>query len=205
MLKSNYFHYNYINKMVNNKIKFSLNNIVSSPVKKRKKYKFNKDSLDDLSDEEETWNLKKKNKTSKKSKFWLKKRINHLRKLNLEEKNNEFIIIIIDNKIIIGNYDKLKYINNKQEGRDYIAFIDPYNNEQYKDTNWTVVPLPEEVKNLPINHEIKKKRYIKTHPHLFFKNYYLSIYIDGTSSIIGDLNQFVLRKLNLKLYRNFLK
>ena len=100
---------------------------------------------------------------------------------------------------IIGNYDKLKFIN-KQEGWDYIAFIEPYNSDQYKDTNWTVLPIPEDIKNLEVNNEIKKQRYIKTHPHLLFKDYYLSLYIDGSCSIIGDINQFVLRIIKPKYY-----
>ena len=46
---------------------------------------------------------------------------------------------------------------------------------------------------------IKKQRFIKTHPHLFFKNYDLSIYIDTTFSIKGKLDEFLIRILTPKL------
>jgi hypothetical protein len=39
-------------------------------------------------------------------------------------------------------------------------------------------------------------RYIKILPHLFFKNYELSIYFDATYIINGDLNELLLRTLN---------
>ena len=35
---------------------------------------------------------------------------------------------------------------------------------------------------------IKKQRFLKLHPHLFFKNYDVYIYIDSSFIIIGDLN-----------------
>ncbi len=95
--------------------------------------------------------------------------------------------------IIIGHYEKLKKFN-KQDGWDYYAFIEP-NTIPRDSTNWTILPFPENVKNLPIN-DVKKQRYIKTHPHLFFQNYSLSIYVDGSFIITGDLNEFVLRVIN---------
>ena len=39
-------------------------------------------------------------------------------------------------------------------------------------------------------------RYIKLFPHLFFKDYELSIYFDGSFSLNGDLNELLLRILN---------
>ena len=51
--------------------------------------------------------------------------------------------------------------------------------------------IPDQVKNLNIS-TVKKQRFLKLHPHLFFKNYDLSIYIDGTFIIKGDLNDFLL-------------
>ena len=44
----------------------------------------------------------------------------------------------------------------------------------------------------------KKQRFIKLHPHLYFKNYELSIYIDASFQIIGDLNEFLLRIISPK-------
>ena len=45
---------------------------------------------------------------------------------------------------------------------------------------------------------VKKQRFIKLHPHLYFKNYNLSIYIDASFQIKGDLNEFLLRILSTK-------
>lgn len=43
---------------------------------------------------------------------------------------------------------------------------------------------------------IKITRYIKLFPHLFFKDYELSIYFDGSYILNGDLNELLLRILN---------
>lgn len=94
-----------------------------------------------------------------------------------------------------GNYDKLKKIN-KQEGYDYFAFLDT-DIDKYKDTNWTIIPVSEEINNLNVSY-LKKTRFIKLYPHLFFKNYSLSIYIDAAYEIKGDLNEFLLRILEPK-------
>ena len=100
--------------------------------------------------------------------------------------------------IILGNYDKPNPFI-KQEGYDYYLITDDNSIEKYKKTNWTVMKIPDQVKNLNIS-TVKKQRFLKLHPHLFFKNYDLSIYIDGTFIIKGDLNDFLLRILNPKIY-----
>ena len=99
--------------------------------------------------------------------------------------------------VILGNYDKIKTIN-IQNGYDYFLFSDVYNNISIK-TNWTILPIPEDVKNLNVT-KVKKQRFIKFHPHLYFKNYDLSIYIHATFEITGDLNEFLLRTLSSKFY-----
>jgi hypothetical protein len=99
--------------------------------------------------------------------------------------------------VILGKYDEIKTIN-IQNGYDYFIFSDVYNKTSVK-TNWTILPIPEEVKNLNIT-DVKKQRFIKLHPHLYFKNYDLSIYIDATFTITGDLDEFLLRTLSSKYY-----
>ena len=94
-----------------------------------------------------------------------------------------------------GKYDKLKIIN-RQKGWDYFAFIDS-NISDYNNTNWTLIPISDKLNNLNVS-DIKKTRYLKLFPHLFFKNYSLSIYIDATYKIIDDLNEFILRILDNK-------
>ena len=52
---------------------------------------------------------------------------------------------------------------------------------------------------------IKKQRYIKTHPHIFFPNYDISIYMDSTFKISGNLDEFLLRILTPKHSMYFLE
>ena len=96
----------------------------------------------------------------------------------------------------LGNYDTIKKIP-KQKGFDYFLFTDE-NKVDFNDTNWTIISIPKIVENLNIS-IIKKQRFIKTHPHLFFSNYDISIYIDGIYTIKGDLNEFLLRILTNSL------
>ena len=55
--------------------------------------------------------------------------------------------------------------------------------------------INDELKYLNMN-IIKQQRFFKTHPHLFFQNYDLSIYMDTTFEIQGKLDEFLLRILN---------
>ena len=97
--------------------------------------------------------------------------------------------------INLGNYDEIRGIN-KQSGYDYFLFVDKFD-EIYNGSNWTIILLPESIKNLNIS-LIKKQRFIKTHPHLFFPNHDLSIYMDATYEINGNLDEFLLRFLTSK-------
>ena len=96
----------------------------------------------------------------------------------------------------LGHYDTIKKIP-KQIGYDYFLFTD-LNKSDFNDTNWTIISIPKIVENLNVS-IIKKQRFIKTHPHLFFPNYDISIYIDGIYTVDGDLNEFLLRILTLPL------
>lgn len=94
--------------------------------------------------------------------------------------------------IIIDKYDKpFPFI--KQKGFDYFMFSENIINN----TNWTLLPIPNYILMMNISN-IKKQRFIKTHPHLFFKDYELSLYVDASYNIIGDLNIFLLRLLTPK-------
>ena len=75
----------------------------------------------------------------------------------------------------------------KQKEFDYILFTD----QKIEKTNWTILPIPKFVDKFNLSN-IKKQRYIKIHPHKFFKKYDLSIYIDANYVIKGDLNDFLI-------------
>jgi hypothetical protein len=91
---------------------------------------------------------------------------------------------------MIGNYDNVTSFK-KQRGYDYILFTD----QNINNTNWTIFPIPEEVLKLNVS-DIKKQRYMKIHPHKFFKNYDLSLYIDPNYEITGDLDDYLINTLN---------
>ena len=100
---------------------------------------------------------------------------------------------------LFGNYDELKPIN-KEIGYDYFLFTEQ--NYENITTNWTILNVEQNMNFTNKIDVMKKQRFYKTHPHLFFKNYDLSIYIDATFEIKGNLDNFILRILtpNLSIY-----
>lgn len=109
------------------------------------------------------------------------------KKLYSAEKNKKVVYTCI-----IGGYDSLsepKYIT---DGFDYICFTD---DKSLKSDIWEIRPLPKETENLS---QVKKQRYVKINPHLFLKEYDLSIWVDGNVVLKGDLNKFVKKYINDK-------
>ena len=96
--------------------------------------------------------------------------------------------------ILLGNYDKVHTLI-KQNGYDYFMITDQKFKNDSK-INWTILKINTENKHKNKIEIIKKQRFIKTHPHLFFKNYDLSVYADATYDIIGNLDEFLLRILS---------
>ena len=92
--------------------------------------------------------------------------------------------------VIIGDYDNISNFT-KQEGYNYFLFSDII----YNNTNWTIIPISKLIEKTNISY-IKMTRYFKLFPHLFFKEYELSIYLDASYIINGDLNELLLRALN---------
>ena len=95
---------------------------------------------------------------------------------------------------IINNYDTLKTQKYIENDWDYICFT---NNSKIKtDGVW-------EIKNLKYNKldDTRNNRWHKLNPHLIFKNYDRSLYIDGNIRILSkDFFQI----LNLKFEKNFI-
>ena len=94
--------------------------------------------------------------------------------------------------VLIGKYDKFHKIN-KEKGYDYFMLTDQML-ENKSNFGWTVLLLKRKDKSFGIK-KFKRQRFYKTHPHLFFKNYDLSIYVDSSYEIIGNLDEFLLRIL----------
>ena len=96
--------------------------------------------------------------------------------------------------ILLGKYDKV-HILIKENGYDYFMITDQEFNNDSK-INWTILKYHTKKNYKNDIERIKKQRFIKTHPHLFFKNYDLSVYADATYDIIGNLDEFLLRILS---------
>ena len=94
----------------------------------------------------------------------------------------------------LGKYDSIKNIP-KQEGWDYVNIIDwEITEEEKKKTNWTFMMIPDFIKYMNVS-IMKKQRFIKLHPHLFFKNYEISLYIDSIYILFGNIDNLIIRLL----------
>ena len=87
---------------------------------------------------------------------------------------------------ILGNYDSLKQPLVINPDIDYICFSDT--SLAKKIGVWQIRPVPDELKYLPI---VKQQRIIKICPHRYLKEYDISIWVDGSIQVIGDLNKFI--------------
>lgn len=109
--------------------------------------------------------------------------------LSLENQTNE-IASNKDNKKVIytcitSGYDSLRTNTKYCEGFDYVCFTDDMNIEHGQ---WILKPIPEELKDLT---PVKRQRLIKINPHKYLSEYDLSIWVDGSISIVGDINRYL--------------
>lgn len=86
---------------------------------------------------------------------------------------------------ITGGYDQLIKLNYINPNYDYVCYTD---NMSIDPNGWSLRQIPEKLKNLQNN---KINRYIKWHPHEFFSEYDLSIYIDGSINILSDFTDLI--------------
>lgn len=93
---------------------------------------------------------------------------------------------------LIGKYDDISRIN-KEAGYDYFMFTDQ--NFENKTTNWTILNIEKNINFSNKLEVLRLQRFYKTHPHIYFENYDLSIYVDTTFEIFGNLDNFLLRIL----------
>lgn len=91
---------------------------------------------------------------------------------------------------ITSGYDWLKPVLGQHEcldnGKiDFICFTD---NPKMRQLDWQTRLIPEELNGLS---KVKQQRVIKICPHRFLKEYDISIWVDGSIQIIGDLKDFI--------------
>ncbi|WP_072950192.1 glycosyltransferase domain-containing protein [Ruminococcus flavefaciens] len=83
---------------------------------------------------------------------------------------------------ISGKYDsgsEPRFIQNPN-----ISYV-MYTNQNIKSEVWEVRPIPESLNELT---DVQKNRYLKMHPHEFFRDYDYAIYIDGNVQVISDMS-----------------
>ena len=85
---------------------------------------------------------------------------------------------------ITGNYEAIQGLSVKSPHFDYVCYTDQKTTSDF----WEIRPIPESVKKYD-NKRIN--RYIKLHPHEFFPEYGISVYIDGNVDIRGDLENYL--------------
>lgn len=86
---------------------------------------------------------------------------------------------------ITGGYDNLLEPTFISEGYDYVCFTDSV---YVRDGFWDIRSLPEEVKELS---QVKKQRWIKINAHKVLPEYDLSIWVDGSVTVRGDVDEIV--------------
>ena len=102
---------------------------------------------------------------------------------------------------ITGHYDTLrKILNQSEESLEKVDFICFTDNEipDASQLGWKILPIPQELDGLS---SIKKQRVIKICSHRWLREYDVSIWIDGSFQICGDIlgfiNQYDLEKCPL--------
>lgn len=98
--------------------------------------------------------------------------------LKLNKSKNKNVIYTC----ITGEYDDLREPEHIAEGFDYVCFTD---NLSMISNVWDIRPLPEGVSELS---QVKKQRYVKINAHKVLPEYDLSVWVDGSVTVKGDIN-----------------
>ena len=141
--------------------------------------------------------LFKKIISSKKSKKYVYKKDNYNNeKLFIDNEKNTIKSYDKNSKIVIytvniGKYDNLVQPLFDNENVDFILVSD---NKPEHLGKWKWLDAKPIIGNLNLSN-VKKARFIKTHPHLLFKDYKYSIFIDGNIRCVSDITKFI-NKIN---------
>lgn len=97
-------------------------------------------------------------------------------------------IYIVNSRVvytaITGGYDILRPPAYSQNV-DYVCFSDqPIQSIGL----WRVVPIPKELQGLS---KVKQQRILKICAHRYLKQYRISVWVDGSIQVVGDINKFI--------------
>ena len=95
-------------------------------------------------------------------------------------KNNKVVYTCIT-----GGYDSLVEPRYITPGFDYICFTD---NPSVTSSTWDIRPMPQGLENLS---KVKQQRYVKINPHKILSEYEISIWVDGSVTIKGNLEELL--------------
>ena len=88
---------------------------------------------------------------------------------------------------ILGEYDELKPVLYNDSRIDYICFVD-MDRKCYHNLGWKIRKIDFDL-DTPIG--VLTQRRIKILPHLFLSKYDISVWVDGTFQIVGDVYSMV--------------
>lgn len=88
-----------------------------------------------------------------------------------------------------GGYDGLREPAFIDSNIDYFAFT---NSELPKDSVWKSINIGDFANGRT---PLEQARYVKTHPHLYFSDYEISIFIDGNICIIKDIKPLIYKMI----------
>lgn len=84
-----------------------------------------------------------------------------------------------------GGYDQIREPKYVDEGIDYFVFT---KSKIKQNSVWKVLDVGQECQNMT---PLEQARFVKTHPHLYFKDYDISIFIDGNIQILKDIKPLI--------------
>lgn len=88
---------------------------------------------------------------------------------------------------ITGNYDKPIEPIFRSDKIDYFIVTDM---QISADSAWRKIDI-NDIKEVQSFDNTRKARFAKTHPHLFFKDYEYSIWVDSNFKVVGNLSKFI--------------
>lgn len=131
-----------------------------------------------------TYRSKMKEKNSIKNNYDNKELFKNNKTTQENNYNGEKVAIYTVN---IGGYDTILQPIIKSDNVDYF-YVSDKKPENLGKWNW--LDAQPYIENLNTTN-VKKARYIKTHPHILFPNYKYSIFIDGNIRTITDVSKFI--------------
>jgi len=101
---------------------------------------------------------------------------------NTEKINSKNKIVVYT--CIVGNNDVLREVANPESNIDYVCFT----NHDIQSKTWGIRKIPGYLNYLD---PVKIARCIKIMPHVFLKEYIISVWVDGNIEVKRDINDFI--------------